>query len=196
MRNALIQSRMQETPQDVLQLASQFDSTAPAFNETSIAYRPVIAVGQYDASAEVLLRSTQNYQGLPGYYVLTPLVLQDKQAVLVMRGWVPFEMNTLPLTKALPPTEEINIKGTIELGRKPTNSFLTPQDPPGKLSITAYIDTQRLEQQMPYDLLPFYIRLEEQIPAQTLDFPKPLGEPSNSPMALIWVTLFSGLVLH
>jgi surfeit locus 1 family protein len=94
-----------------------------------------------------------------------------------MRGWVPFEMNSLPLKKSLPPAEQINLKGTIELERKPVNSFasgLSPKDPPGKLSITAYVDTERLEQQIPYDLLPFYIRLEQQTPAQALEFPRPL----------------------
>lgn len=185
-QNTLIQNRMLKSPQDVLQLFSQFNAFAPASDENSIAHRPVTVLGQYDPNAEVLLRSTQNYQGLPGYYVLTPLRINDVQAVLVMRGWVPFEINTPPLTQALPPEGEVEVRGTVELERKPVAgwiSALTPKDLPGKLTITAYIDTARLAQQMPYDLLPFYIRLENQIPGQTRELPRPLKplEFSNGP---------------
>jgi surfeit locus 1 family protein len=175
-RNVLIQSRLVETPRALFDLTSQYDPDVAAFEDTSLAHRPVVVHGVYDTNHEVLFRTTQNYQGLPGYYVLTPLIVNEKQAVLVMRGWVPFEMDTLPLSEALPPSE-VEIVGTVELELKPTPGMLSaliPKDPPGNLSITAYIDTERLEQQMPYDLLPFYIRLEQQTPAQTLDFPKPL----------------------
>jgi surfeit locus 1 family protein len=185
-RNTLIQHRLSEGPQALLDLVSQYDTRVAAFEDNSIAHRPVKVQGVYDTDHEVLLRTTQNYQGLPGYYVLTPLLLPNNQAVLVMRGWVPFEMNTLPLHEATPPAGEIEMIGTVEQERKPTRgmlSALTPQDPPGKLSITAYIDTERLETQMPYDLLPVYIRLENQTPAQTLEFPKPLEalEFTNGP---------------
>jgi surfeit locus 1 family protein len=175
-RNALIQSRLVESPRVLSDLISNYDAMVPAFEDSSIAHRPVKVQGVYDTHYEVLLRTTQNYQGLPGYYVLTPLVLDEKKAVLVMRGWIPFEMDTLPLREALPPPA-VEIIGTAEKELKPTSgilSALTPKDPPGKLSITAYIDTERLEKQMPYDLVPFYIRLENQTPAQSLDFPKPL----------------------
>jgi surfeit locus 1 family protein len=173
-RNQLIQSRMAEAPQGLLELASSYTSEVSAFDKNSIAYRQAVITGHYDSASEVLLRSTKNYDGQPGYYLLTPLVLQDKQAVLVMRGWVPFELNRPPIKEALPPEGDIKISGIIELERKPSTSLLTPKDPPGKLAITAYIDTVRLEQQMPYDLLPFYISLENQTPAQSLDLPKPM----------------------
>ena len=175
--NQLIQNRIAEAPQGLLDLASRYSSEGSAFDKNSIAYRQTFITGQYDGASEVLLRSTKNYDGQPGYYLLTPLILQDNQAVLVMRGWVPFELNTPPVKEATPPEGDTKISGRIELEQKPSTGFLsalTPRDPTGKLAITAYIDTVRLEQQMPYDLLPFYISLENQTPAQSLDLPRPM----------------------
>ena len=58
---------------------------------------------------------------------------------------------------------------------------LAPRDPPGDLDITAYTDTKRLEKQMPYELLPIYLELRQQSPAQTGDLPLPLQEPEFTP---------------
>ncbi len=195
--NQLIQSRLAETPQGLLDLASSYSSDVSAFDKTSLAYRQTFIAGQYDHDSEVLLRSTKNYDGQPGYYLLTPLVLQDNQAVLVMRGWIPFELNTPPIKEAMPPEGEVEISGMIELERKPTPGLFRPKDPPGKLGITAYIDTERLEEQMPYDLLPFYISLEKQIPEQTLDLPKPVPrlELSNGPHLGYAIQWFSFTVI-
>lgn len=150
--------------------------------------------GRYDTTSEVLLRSTDNYEGQPGFYILTPLVLASNQAVLVMRGWVPFELSTPPVKEATPPQETVTVEGMVYLETKRPTGFLsglTPKDPPGKLSITAYTDTTRLEEQMPYDLLPLYIRLENQTPAQENQLPlKPegleLSEGSHLGYAIQW----------
>ncbi|HSN76571.1 MAG TPA: SURF1 family protein [Anaerolineae bacterium] len=49
------------------------------------------AAGQYDFAHQMLLVQ-QNYDGMPGAHLVTPLVLDGgQQAVLVDRGWVPFE---------------------------------------------------------------------------------------------------------
>ncbi len=192
--NTLLTSRLAETPQPLLDLIKNYRTDVSTFDNTSIAYRPTVVTGRYDTSNEVLLRTTDNYQGQPGFYILTPLVLETDQAVLVMRGWVPFELNTPPVKEATPPKETVEVTGMIYLETtRPTGflSGLTPRDPPGKLAITAYTDTKRLEEQMPYDLLPVYIRLETQTPAQPATLPlKPepleLSEGSHLGYAIQW----------
>jgi surfeit locus 1 family protein len=192
--NALLSSRMAETPQPLQDLIMNYHTDVSQFDEQSLAYRPTIATGRYDTANEVLLRTTDNYQGQPGFYILTPLVLENNQAVLVMRGWVPFELNTPPVKEATPPAENVTVEGMVYVETKRPTGFLsglTPQDPPGKLTVTAYTDSSRLEEQMPYDLLPVYIRLETQTPAQANTLPlKPegleLSEGSHLGYAIQW----------
>jgi surfeit locus 1 family protein len=177
--NALLTSRLAEQPQPLLDLIKNYRTDVSIFDASSIAYRPTTVTGHYDTTHEVLLRTTDNYQGQPGFYILTPLVLENNQAVLVMRGWVPFELNTPPVKEATPPEENITVEGMVYLETKRPTGFLsslTPKDPPGKLSITAYTDTTRLAEQMPYDLLSLYVRLENQTPPQADTLPlKPEG---------------------
>jgi surfeit locus 1 family protein len=192
--NALLTSRLSEQPRPLLDLVTNYRTDVSQFADSSIAYRPTTVTGRYDTANEVLLRTTDNYEGQPGFYILTPLVLEDTQAVLVMRGWVPFELNTPPVKEAAPPDGEVTVTGMVYLETKRPTGFLsglTPRDPPGELSTTAYTDTARLEEQMPYDLLPVYVRLEEQTPPQTNQLPlKPepleLSEGSHLGYAVQW----------
>lgn len=64
-------------------------------------YRPVRLQGRWAASATVYLDNRQ-MRGLPGFFVLTPLLLGPGDAVLVQRGWVP--RNAQDRTR-LPPIE-------------------------------------------------------------------------------------------
>jgi surfeit locus 1 family protein len=192
--NALLTSRLSEQPQPLEDLVTNYSTDGSQFDGSSIAYRPTTITGRYDTANEVLLRTTDNYEGQPGFYILTPLVLEDNQAVLVMRGWVPFELNTPPVKEAAPPDNKVTVTGMVYLETKRPTGFLsglTPKDPPGKLNVTAYTDTTRLEEQMPYDLLPLYVRLETQTPAQAGTLPlKPepleLSEGSHLGYAIQW----------
>jgi surfeit locus 1 family protein len=192
--NSLLTSRLSESPQPLEDLVKNYRVDISPFEDSSLAYRPTTVTGHYDTASEVLLRSTDNYEGQPGFYILTPLVLEDNQAVLIMRGWVPFELNRPPVQEATPPEDEVTVTGMVYLETKRPTGFLsglTPRDPPGKLAVTAYTDSTRLEEQMPYDLLPVYVRLETQIPPQTNQLPlKPepleLTEGSHLGYAIQW----------
>lgn len=179
-RNELLQARLGLELQPLHILLQQFSTDAPPAHPDSVAYRPTSVSGAFDPQFEVLLRSTENYNGNPGYYLLTPLVLDDGRALLVERGWVPFEFKVPPVAEAAPPEGEVDLTGVITLER-PTYegwlSALAPRDPPGELDITAYIDTERLEAQMPYELLPVYLELRTQQPPQDAALPLPNLEP-------------------
>jgi surfeit locus 1 family protein len=192
--NALLTSRLSDSPRPLETLIKNYRADISTFDDSSLAYRPTTVTGRYDTANEVLLRTTDNYEGQPGFYILTPLVLEDNQAILIMRGWVPFALNTPPVKEATPPEGEVTVTGMVYLETKRPTGFLsglTPRDPPGKLTVTAYTDTMRLEEQMPYDLLPLYVRLETQTPPQTNQLPlKPegleLSEGSHLGYAIQW----------
>lgn len=120
----------------------------------SLEYRPILARGTYEPEHEVLVRS-QVLDGTAGFHVITPLVLRDGSAVLVNRGWVPLEMDSVPVP-ALPPEGVIDLTGSIRLSQ-PRRS-MGPTDPlTGALTQVARVDINRLEQQVPWPLLPVYV---------------------------------------
>nr|WP_202487070.1 SURF1 family protein [Streptomyces sp. SID8354] len=72
-------------------------------------WRRVTATGSYDTAHEVVVRQrTAADEQKIGYYVLTPLVLGNGQAVVVNRGWIPAgdDLTKFPHVPAAP-------KGTV-----------------------------------------------------------------------------------
>ncbi len=59
---------------------------APAF-----AYQPAFAVGEFDTQDQILIEN-QSLDGQPGFHLVTPLrLVRAEGAILVDRGWIPFE---------------------------------------------------------------------------------------------------------
>lgn len=184
--NALISERVSATAAPLADLIGRDDAL----------YRNTVVSGRYDAANELLQRTANNYNGEAGYYLLTPLILEDGRALLVRRGWVPFELNEPPVAEATPPAGEVTTSGELlEAYRRPTGplAWLSPRDPPGELDIAFYVNTDRLETQLSYELLPYYLELREQIPATDSRLPLPnlpleLSEGSHLGYAIQWFT--------
>ncbi len=67
-------------------------------------WRPAVARGTWSDAQTVLLEN-RNLEGRPGYWVATPLLLQAGEpstAVLVLRGWLPRDMQTGSALPAVP----------------------------------------------------------------------------------------------
>lgn len=192
--NALLESRLNQPSEALEEVLGRYRADVSAADPESLAYRQVRVSGRYDADEEVLWSRAQSYNGEPGYQVLTPLRLEGGRALLVERGWVPFEPDTATLAEAAPPDTEVVVSGTLRLSQAPPTGFwagLAPRNPPGELRVTAYADSERLEQQMPYALLPVYLKLEAQEPPQPGLLPvivpaEPLTEGSHLAYALQW----------
>lgn len=147
-----------------------------------ISYLPVAALGEYAPGSEVLLRGRST--GGPGFHVLTPLVLGASHgelagsALLVERGWVPYDMDEVPVAAALPPTGSVQVSGEAFPPQLPPTGALAglaAHDPPeGVLTQSFYVDVARLQPQMPFELLPMYIKLRSQTPETAGALPTPL----------------------
>jgi cytochrome oxidase assembly protein ShyY1 len=134
-------------------------------------YRHVTATGTYDPAHEVILYG-RTMDGRPGNHVVTPLVLASGTAVLVDRGWVPFEMDTPPVTEAPVTTGEVEVTGLLvpaELGGSPSED--------GPVTTVTEIDVDVLGGQMSYPLLPVMLQLQDQDPPLTSDLPVPPPPP-------------------
>jgi surfeit locus 1 family protein len=148
--------------------------------QPDLEFRHVTVSGVYEPEGELLQRS-RSYNSVAGWHVLTPLRLESGQLLLVNRGWVPYEMNTVPVATAAPPAGEVQLAGILHPDVEPPAGFwsgLVPRDPPeGPLQAAYYVDLSRLSEQLPGLLQDWYLQLDTQSPAQAGDLPVPAEEP-------------------
>ena len=103
---------------------------------------------------------------------------------------MPLDLNTPPVSSALPPVGLIEVTGTVR--ETQTAPALGPTDPSeGRLERFYWIDIPRLQQQSSYPLAPVSIELVSQLPTQSGRLPVPvparmLTEGSHLAYAVQW----------
>jgi len=150
-------------------------------NLTDMEYRPAMAIGFLDFEKQVVIRNQvwiQSWGNEIGYTLLTPLILQNGQAVLVQRGWIPLTYDTPSSWHKFDQPGEVSIQGIIRLplekgemgGGVPDPTLIPGQD---SLFFWNYVNINRIQQQLPYEVLPIYIQQapvtdEEILPYQSI----------------------------
>lgn len=125
-------------------------------------YREVLVIGEYDHADEVLLRN-QVWEGRLGFHLLTPLQIQGTSwAVLVDRGWLPYEEAQLPARLAYQERGVVLVRGVIRRSQERPDFGGVP-DPtlaPGQSHLEAWnvVNITRIQQQTRLPLLPVYIQ--------------------------------------
>ncbi|RDL52624.1 hypothetical protein BLJAPNOD_03786 [Ensifer sp. M14] len=86
-----------------------------------IDYRTVTVPGRFDHSKERHFFAT--YNGRTGYYIFTPLMLDDDRFLFINRGFVPFEQkeSSTRLAGELPTSVSINGLARPKLSEKPSS---------------------------------------------------------------------------
>lgn len=131
------------------------------------AYTPVRASGTFDAEREVLVYG-RSLDGEPGHLVVTPLVLDDGAAMLVIRGWVPFDHQTVPVADAVPPADEVTIHGSLVPDEGDGSRV------PDESGVIGRLDVEGIGSTLPYPVLELAIRQTAQAPPQPSELPIPL----------------------
>ena len=136
-------------------------------------YQPVRLRGTYDFDQEIVLRN-RAHQGSPGVRVLTPLRLAGTDvAVLVDRGWIPYEQAAPADRVAYQwPEGEVAVEGIVRPQQKREYAFL-PADPPlsaeqPRVDAWFRIDVDQIQDQVPYTLLPYSVEAAEGAEPQRL----------------------------
>jgi surfeit locus 1 family protein len=170
-RNALITARQDEPIAPVADIVSADEPTGVG---GEVRFRQATATGTYDLDAQVLVRN-RSFEGAPGSWVLTPLVLDDGTAVVVNRGWVPVTGRQALSPAAAPPTVEVTVEGLLEESQ--SRGSFGPTDPSGEVLTTlSRVDLDRLQEQVDADLFPVWLQLETQDPAPGAQ-PTPVEPP-------------------
>jgi surfeit locus 1 family protein len=148
-------------------------------------FRKVVAEGTYDLEGEVIVYG-RALNGEPGHLVVTPLALDDGSAVLVIRGWVPFRMDTAPVAEAAPVVRDVVVEGFL-VAAEPGGS-----SPPDARGVVRSIDPAAISRPLPFDVAPLALQLEEQRPSQPgLPTPVPPPELSEGPHLSYAIQWFS-----
>lgn len=148
-------------------------------------FRRVVAEGTYDLEGEVVVYG-RALDGEPGHHVVTPLALDDGSAVLVIRGWVPFRMDTAPVAVAPPIARDVVVEGFLVAAESRGSS------PPDAHGVVRSLDPGAIAQPLPFDVAPLALQLEEQRPPQPgLPTPVPPPELSEGPHLSYAIQWFS-----
>lgn len=130
-------------------------------------YHRAELTGQYDNQHQFLY-DNRTHKGKPGYHVLTPLRLSnEKIAVLVNRGWIPYNGSRDNIPSIQVTNEEQVVVGEI---RNPSQSIVLSNvlHTATKFPVTIQnISVIALAKQLKYPLLPVVIELDK---AQPLGF--------------------------
>jgi len=191
--NELVEARTRQPPAPLTALLDE-DKVPGELDE--IEFRRATATGTFDADHEVLV-GYRSSRGLPGFYVVTPLVLDGGRTVLVNRGFVPLAMaDRWPVADAAPPAGEVTVVGLVRdssdganLPEPPTASSSAAQS---KTPRTDKVDVDAIATVLPAgrrdQLLPVQLELQEPVPPA---FPDPLppidlGEGPHVSYAVQW----------
>jgi surfeit locus 1 family protein len=194
--NSRVEAQVAQPPLEI----TNADLVMDFFN---MEYRDVNVSGFYDHQQQVVLRN-QDWQGNLGVHILTPLVIEGSdQAILVDRGWVPYEDYSTGNLAVYdrPGLERVN--GVVRRSQmKPRIGGQADQVPePGEPRLEAWywININQIEEQMSFNLLPVYLQespgsVSQQLPYKTqaeLD----LSEGSHLGYALQWFTFAAILAI-
>jgi surfeit locus 1 family protein len=173
---------------------------------TRMEYRPVTVTGVYDFDHQVVLRNQVRSRMTgsdPGVALLTPLILQDGQAVLVERGWIPMDYTTPESWRQFDQPGTVAVEGVLRQSLDKGEMGSAVRDPtlsPGETSLDYwnFINLPRLQMQMPYHLLDMYIQQApsadlEALPSSLLQQPD-LDPGVHIGFALQWF-FYAGLLL-
>jgi surfeit locus 1 family protein len=126
--------------------------------------RQVAAEGEFDHEHQVTLL-VQSWQGRAGVHLITPFVLdgldtasqKPLRAVLVDRGWAPQTDVDNGNLAIYDETGPVRLTGVVALSQ-PLSRYGNPElEAEGPQTAVYRIDVSRLQEQMPYQLLPFYV---------------------------------------
>lgn len=173
------------------------DLNAPDANLADLVYRRVRVSGSFDPAHEIVLRS-QARLDQPGQHIVTPLRFgSDGQAVLVDRGWIPYDQSPA----RYPPPATAVIEGVVQASQQRSGA-LSPVDPtpaPGAPPLVQWyrVDIPAIQGQVPYALLPVYVQAapsdgETGLPAR--DVALDLSEGPHLGYAIQWFA-FSVILL-
>lgn len=151
-------------------------------------YRRLVVRGSYDYAHEVLIQERE-HAGQPGFYVVTPLRVEDG-AYLVLRGWVPAGSDGMPERAEVREARDVAVEGfslpgdAAALGEEP--SALAHADSwPLRVST---LRVSELADRLPYPVQRLVLQQlpSADLPKRPLRLPSPNFDSPHETHANLW----------
>jgi len=185
--NSRVEAQLAESP---LELSGQ-NLESDLYN---MEYRTALTSGEFDHQRQVVLRN-QDWQGRLGVHILTPLLIENAQAALLVdRGWIPYEDYTAGKIHNYDVDGRVQVEGILRRSQsKPAIGGRADQVPgPGEAPLEAWnwINISDISGQLPYPVLPVYLAAVPGAGKQSLpyrsDLELDLSEGSHLGYAFQW----------
>ena len=169
--NSQVIERSQLQPVPLSSMLADIDSGALSAEDAE--WRPVSIAGTYLPDQVVEFNNSQG--GRAGDFVLTAMITDEGDTVIVNRGFIPLGMD-------LPQAPAQRIEGVAYVRRSEVRDRggLTDADDGSPLTETRRIDIPRLSQQFPGDVAPVYVQLILADPPIESGAPSPVPLPELS----------------
>lgn len=163
--------------------------------------RKATVTGEYDYAQQIAIKN-ESYQGQPGVHLLTPLRIQGSdRAILVNRGWVPYQLGTPDLWGQFDEEATGLLTGYLQPSRTMPDGSATQRTQAFQQEWFRP-DIAAIQAQVPYELLPVYLLLSPESGRMPSDRPVrivpdlSMDEGSHLGYALQWFSfaLIAGLV--
>jgi surfeit locus 1 family protein len=189
-----------------LQNAMDEQMAAPVLSEKELEQEPAlwgevhrrVSLQGFWMHRNTIFLENRLYQGRAGFWVFTPLLLDEKTAVLVQRGWVPADVRDARAEPKLPePTELVRIQGRLT---PPPSRWLeleaqTPAQT-GASRIRHNIDISELRQQWGVSVVAVVLQTDPSEPELVRDWPLVSATVStNLGYAFQWFAMSVALLL-
>jgi surfeit locus 1 family protein len=166
-------------------------------------FHRVEVTGVFDNAQSMILRN-QSYNNISGVHLLTPLKIEGSdKGILIDRGWLPTAQGSPENRQTYDFVEPVTIEG-IAYRSQTRPSSLAPLDrvPEGETRLEAWfrVDIELIQQQLPYPLLPLFIRQSPHSETGSNKLPYPEGnvkldEGPHLGYALQWFSFAVVLVI-
>lgn len=171
------------------------NTVSAEIDPTPLIDRNAIARGTFDFDYQVGVTQQRLDDGRSGIYLVAPLVLENNQAVLVNRGFLPQNEVAPDNWPAFDVAGAITVEGAILAGERLPSRELS-DIAPGQQEVFR-IDIAALDRVTPYELLPVYLlqttALTDDLPI-TLTHDVDLSEGSHLSYAIQWFA-FAGMAV-
>ena len=190
-----------------LQAAIDEQVQAPVLSEKELTAEPAlwgelhrrVSIEGFWMHRHTLYLDHRSYQGRNGFWVLTPLLLDDKTAVLVQRGWVPRDPGNAQAVPPVPePTELVRVQGRLAAPPSKWMDLNGGETPvaTGSSRIRQNIDVSELRQQWGVSVVAVMLQTDPSDAELIRDWPMPAGTAStNQGYAFQWFAMSVALLL-
>lgn len=119
-------------------------------------FRKVIATGRFIDDKTVLIEN-RKHLGKRGFHVLTPLLMEGGQIVLVNRGWIPGEGKQMKMPDTPDSNTDLSIKGEVRIPQPPALGLDLEISPQEVIPHWPFLTLKNYSSWSGLDILPFQI---------------------------------------